>query len=85
MDLQANTNELTAFSVLVGHLAAQGEQLSREEATQAFREKQDQLARLKTELQPSIEELEAGGGKDLDLDGIWSSVKQQLASEGIND
>ncbi len=54
-----------------------------DEAVLAFRECQQQLARLKEELRPAIDECNAGHTTEMNVPELLESVEQQLAKEGI--
>ncbi|MGY8770234.1 MAG: hypothetical protein ACKVH8_17595 [Pirellulales bacterium] len=85
MDTPVTNNELPDFSQFVQRLDGRGENMSADQSVVAFRHYQQQLAQLKAEIQPAIDELDAGLGKELDMNSIIDRVKSDLAKEGIVD
>lgn len=82
MNPQIASNELPALGQFIDGLIANGSTMTADQAFVAFREYQQQLDGLRQQLQPALDELDAGGGEELDLRGIFEKVKQQLADEG---
>lgn len=85
MDTPVTNNELPDFSKFIQRLNGRGESMTADETVVVFRRYQEQLAQLKAELQPAIDELDAGLGKELDMDSIIERVTNALAREGITD
>jgi len=85
MDTQATNSELSAFGEFIQSLNVSGKSMTADDAVVAFREYQEQLAQFKKELQPALDELDAGLGTELNMREIYERVKKQLADEGITD
>ena len=85
MDPLATGSELPAFGEFIHLQNVKGKSMTADEAVVAFREYEEQIAQFKEELQPSIDEFDAGLGTELNMREIYERVKQQLADEGITD
>ena len=79
-------NEFHDFNqFVVERLSVTGADLSLEESVAAFRAYQAEIDRCRKAIQPAIDELDAGGGSELDIQSIIARGKAMLASEGITD
>ena len=83
-------NDLVAFNRFVEEQLgsndpplSNGTPLSLEEGLAVFRTYQEELARFHQEIQPAIDELNAGDGTVLDMEAIIAEGRRRLAEEGI--
>jgi hypothetical protein len=83
--MSTNTpNEYFDFNqFVVERLSTSGSDLSLEESVAAFRAYQAELSSCRQALKPAIEELDSGGGSQLDMKSIIARGKAMLANEGI--
>jgi hypothetical protein len=79
--------EIETFYQFLGQQIQEGSvDLSPEECVEAFRAYQNDLDRLKQELQPALDRFERGEpGVSFDAEDIIRRGRQRLASEGITD
>ena len=76
--------DLDAFNQFAKlHLSQAQNGLTLEEGLAAFRAYQDELARFKKETQPALDELDASGGSELDIEKIIAEGRKRLTEEGI--
>jgi hypothetical protein len=79
------TNELAAFHEFVGAQVNRAAQLTPEEAVEAFRVYQNDLARFHKESRAAAEEIENGLTTPLDVAALKRRVREQLAARGITE
>ena len=70
---------------MVEHLSVTDADLSLDESVAAFRAYQAEIDHCRKVIQPAIDELNAGGGSELDIQSIIARGKAMLASEGITE
>jgi Arc/MetJ-type ribon-helix-helix transcriptional regulator len=80
----APPTELELFHRFLGEKISNGSRdLALEEAVKAFRDYQEQLARLRREIQPALEGSLRGECQPFDAEALKQRITEQLASRGI--
>ena len=78
--------ELESFHrFLTGQLQGGDAELSPEESVKAFRAYQDDLQRLRQDIQPALERSLQGESEPLDIEDVKARGRKRLAEKGITD
>ena len=78
--------ELESFHrFLTGQLQGGDAELSPEESVKAFRAYQDDLQRLRQDIQPALERSLHGESEPLDIEDVKARGRKRLAEKGITD
>jgi len=85
MAASVGNSELPAFGEFIQRLSGRGECMTADEAVVAFRHYQRQLAQFKRDVQPAVDELDAGKATELDVSSIISEGRKILSDEGSTD
>lgn len=84
-DISTQT-DLESFHKFVGGLLKQGKnKLTLKEGLAAYREYQNELKRLREELQPALEQSARGESEPLDIEAMKAEVTKKLADQGITE
>jgi hypothetical protein len=85
MATKTPTDYLDFNRFVVERLSKSDSDISLEESVAAFRAYQSEIARCRRDIQSAINELDAGGGSELDIQSIIARGREMLAAEGVTE
>ena len=77
-------DDLQAFNRFVDErLDGDGGRMSLEEGLAVFRRYQEELRSIRQKIGPALDQLDAGGGTELDIEAIIAEGRRRFAAEGM--